>query len=206
MKRFTCALTLLAAVLALLVLPSTAQAAEISFFRGKTAVVEFYSTDPTGCLVTSVTVFAYENRYFSPPAPHDNNAGADVTIHLFNTCTWEQMACGAGSFDLPDGAFNFNGFLASATLNATGKVHDFCTGTDRPITVALTWTGEGEIVSGRSHSSTHSPGYHVSYRQSGQQRDATVAGSMTLEGTPLSLGTGLGYFTKTNNGTITRSH
>lgn len=205
MKRSTCALTLLAAVLAVLVLHSTAQAAEISFFRGKTAVVEFYSTDQTGCLVTSVTVYASENRYFSPQAPLENNAWADVTIHLFNSCTWEQTACGAGSFDLPDGAFNVAGPLASATLSATGEVHDGCTGTDRPITLALTWTGEGEIAAGRSHSSMHSSGYHVSYRQSGQQRDATVAGGMTLDGMPLSLGNGMGYLSKANNGTITRS-
>lgn len=206
MKTFTCALTLLAAVLAVLVLPSAAQAVEVSFFRGKTAVVEFYSTDPTGCFVTSVTVFASENRYFNPPAPQEANASADFTIHLFNSCTGEQMACGAGSFDLPDGAFNVTGPLTSATLNGAGEVHDICTGTDRPITVALTWTGEGELAWGRSHSSTHSPGHHVLYRQSGQQRDATVAGTMTLDGTPLSLGTGIGYLTKTNNGTITRSH
>ena len=204
MKRFTCALTLLAAGLAVLVLPSTAQAAEISFFRGKTATVEFYSTDPAGCFVTSVTVFASENRHFSPPAPQETNAGADVTIHLFNSCTGEQMACGAGSFALPDGAFYFTGLLASATLNATGEIHDSCTGTDRPITVALTWTGEGEVVWGRSHSSTHSFGHHALYRQSGQHREATIDGSMTLEGTPLSLDNGNGYLTKTNNGTITR--
>lgn len=203
MKRSTCAL--LAAILAVLVLHSTAQAAEVSFFRGKTAVVEFYSTDPTGCIVTSVTVFANESRSFSPQAPLENNAWADVTIHLFNSCTWEQMACGTGSFELPDGAFNLTGHLASATLSATGEVHDSCTGTDRPITLALTWTGEGEVARGRSHSSTHSPGYHVLYRHSGQQRDATVVGSMTLEGTPLSLGNGIGYLSKVSNGTITRS-
>ena len=204
MKRFTCVLTLL--VLAVLVLPATAQAAEISFFRGKTASVEFYATDPTGCFVTSVTVFASDNRYFSPPAPLETEAWADVTIHLFNSCTWEQLTCGAGSFALPAGAFNVAGLLTSATLNATGEVHDGCTGTDRPITVALTWTGEGDLSRGRSRSSSHSPGNHVWYRQSGQQRDATITGSMTLDGTPLSLDNGNGYLTKTNNGTITRSN
>ena len=206
MKRFTCALTLLAAVLTVLVLPSAAQAAEVSFFRGKTAIVEFYSTDPTGCFVTSVTVFASEDRSFSPQALQEANASADFTIHLFNSCTGEQMACGVGSFDLPDGALNVAGPLTSATLNAAGEVHDICTGADRPVTVALTWTGEGELASVRSHYSTHSPGQHAVYRQNGQQRDATAAGSMTLDGTPLSLGTGIGYLSKTNNGTITRSH
>lgn len=203
MKRFTCALILLA--LAVLVLPVTAQAVEISFFRGKTATVEFYATDPAGCFVTSITVFAAENRYFSPPAPSDNEASADVTIHLFNGCTGEQLTCGAGSFALPDGAFNVAGNLASATLNATGEIHDSCTGTDRQITIALTWTGVGDLSSGRSHSSVHSSGYHALYRQSGQQRDATVDGSMTLDGAPLLLDNGNGYLTRTSNGTILRS-
>lgn len=204
MKRFTCALTLLAAVLTVLVLPSKAQGAETISFRGTTAVVEFYSTDPTGCIITSVTAFANESRGAITPAPQETNAWVDVTIYLFNICTWEQMACGAGSLDLADGAFNLAGHLASATLSATGEVYDSCTGTDRPVTVALTWTGEGDIVSGRSHFSTHAPSYHVSYRQRGQYRDATAVGSMTLDGLPLSLGTGLGYLTKTSSGTITR--
>jgi len=205
MKSFTCALTLLAAVLAVLVLPATAQAVEISFFRGKTADVEFYSTDPTGCMVTSVVVTAMENRYFSPPAPLETNASADVNIGLYNICTSELTFCGDGSFDLPDGAFKLTGLLASATLNLTGVIHDGCFGTNRPFTLALTWTGEGEVFRGRSHSSTHSPGHHVSYRQSGQSRDATVAGRITLDGTPLPLDTHSGALSKASNGTITRS-
>jgi hypothetical protein len=203
MKRFTCALIVLA--LAVLVLPVAAQAVEISFFRGKTASVEFYATDPAGCFVTSITVFASDNRYSSPPAPSDTEAWADVTIHLFNGCTGEQSACGAGSFALPDGAFNVAGNLASATLNAAGEIHDFCTGTDRPITLALTWTGVGDLGAGRSHYSMHSSGYHAVYRQSGQQREATIDGGMTLDGTPLLLDNGSGYLTKTSNGTIFRS-
>lgn len=204
MKRFTCALTLLAAVLAVLVLPAAAQAAEISFFRGKTAVVEFYETGPDGCSVTSITVFANESRSFNPPAPQEAEAWADITIHLFNSCTGEQRVCGTGSFVLPDGAFNVAGHLASATLNLAGEVYDICDGTNRPVTVALTWTGEGEIAAGRSHSSMHAPGYHVLYRQSGQYRDATAGGSMTVDGTPLSLDNGLGYLSRTANGTVTR--
>lgn len=204
MKKYTCALTLLAGVLAVPFLPSPAQAAEVSFFRGKTAVVEFYSTDPTGCLVTSVTVYGSENRYFTPPAPLETQAVADVTIHLFNTCTGEQLACGAGSLEIPAGGFSVNPLLTTGRVNAAGDVHDSCTGTERPVTVALTWTGEGEIVFGRSTYSSHSGGEHVWYRQTGRQRDATVTGGMTLDGTPLSLGTGLGYLSLATNGTVTR--
>jgi hypothetical protein len=86
------------------------------------------------------------------------------------------------------------------------RSHDGCTGTDRPITLALTWTGEGDLAWGRSHSSNHSPGYHVTYRLRGQEREATAVGSLTLDGTPLSLGTGIGYLSKVTNGTITRSN
>jgi hypothetical protein len=207
MKRFTCALMSLCPLLAVLVLPSTAQAAvEVSSFRGKTAAVEFYSTDPSGCMVTDVTVFANEDRSFSPPDPREHLTSADVTVHLFNICTLEEKACGEGSLDLPAGAFHFTPLLTSATVTAGGDLHDSCTGITRSVTLAVTWTGEGELAWSRSHSITHSPGQQVWYRQSGQLRDATAVGSMTLDGAPLSLGTGIGYLTKASNGTITRFH
>jgi hypothetical protein len=202
MKRFTCALILLG--LAVLVLPSAVQAAEVSFFRGKTASVEFYSIDPDGCLVSSVTTFVNESRNSSPAGAQESEAWADATVHRFNRCTGEQIICGMASFEVPDGAFKVANPLASATLNVEGAFYDFCGGTDRSITVALTWSGEGDLSSGRSHSSFRSPGYHVSYRQSGQEREATVTGSMIVDGVPLSLDNGDGYLANTRNGTITR--
>jgi hypothetical protein len=202
MKRFTCALTLLA--LAVLVPPSAVQAAEVSFFRGKTASVEFYSTDPAGCLVTSVTAFANESGSFSPPAPQEADAWADVSVYVFDRCTGEQKVCGMATFDLPDGAFNVAGLLASATLTVAGGFHDFCAGAERSINVVLTWNGEGDLSSFRANSSLSSPGYHVSYRQKGQEREATVTGSVTVDGIPLSLDNGNAYLAKTSNGTVTR--
>ena len=62
-------------------------------------------------------------------------------------------------------------------------------------------TGSGELAWGRTFSSMHFSGQQVWYRQTGQLRDATVVGSMTLDGAPLSLGTGVGFLSKATNGT-----
>jgi hypothetical protein len=206
MKRFTCVLTLLAAVLAVLVLPSTALAADVYHFRGKTAAMEFYSLDPTGCITTSVTVFATESRYQNPPGSPTSGSVGDVSIYQWNSCTYEDLICATGTFALPDGAFNMAGNLASASLNATGEAYDYCSGTTRPITVAVTWTGDGEVIRGNSHSSYHYPGSHVSYRSSGQTSDATGGGSLTLGGAPLPLENGFGYLSNATTGTIYNNH
>ena len=202
MKKTTCFLTLLAAVLAVLVLPSTARAADVYHFRGKTAVAEFYSLDPTGCITTSVTVFATESRYQNPPGSPTSGAAAEVTSYQLNSCTWESLVCGSASFPLPAGAFDIAGNLASASLNATADVYDFCGDTTQPVTLAITWTGEGEVSRGNSRSSYHSPGVHVSYRSSGQNRDAGASGSLTFGGTPLPLENGSGYLANSTSGTV----
>jgi hypothetical protein len=204
MKRSTCILPLLAAVLAVLVLPSTAFAADVYHFRGKTASMEFYSVDPTGCITTSVTVFGTESRYQNPPGGSTNYAVGDVSIYQFNSCTWEDLICASGSFALPNGAFDIAGNLASASLSATADAYDYCNDTYQPITVAVTWTGVGEIGRGNTRSTYHYPGYHASYRQNGQSRDATGSGSLTVGSTSLPLENGLGYLSNVASGTVTR--
>lgn len=203
MKRSTCALRLLAAVLAVLVLPSMALAAtDVYHFRGKTAVMEFFETDPTGCIYTSVTVFATESRYHSAPGSPTSSAWADVSIYQWNSCTYEDLICAYGSSALPSGAFTMANNLSSATVNATVETYDYCSGISQPASFAVTWTGDGQIVRGKSNSSYHYPGYHTSYRSNGSSSDATGSGSMTVGGTTVPLENGLGYLSSASNGSI----
>jgi hypothetical protein len=202
MKRYTCVLTLIAAALAALVLPSTALAVENYHFRGKTAWGNSYSIDATGCISTSVYFFATEDRFQDPPGPPADSAAASIGIFQWNECTYETLTCLYASVALPNDAFSLANNLASATLNTTLQAYNCSTGDTQPVSVAITWTGEGDVFRGNSHSSYHYPGYRVSYRSNGQSRSATPSGSVTFGGTTLALENGFGYLSIANSGEV----
>jgi hypothetical protein len=193
MKRYTCVLTLLAVVLASLALPITARAAESYRFRGKTAYASSYASDPTTCISTSLYVFATEDRFQDSPGAPTDSAVAYASAFQWNDCTLQTVACVYGSVLLPDGAFNMTGHLASATLTVTIPGFDCLSGNPRSLSVALHWSGEGDVFHGNSHSSYHYPGFLVSYRSIGQTREALPSGSVTFEGTTLSFENGVTY-------------
>jgi hypothetical protein len=206
MKRSTCALPLLAAVVAVLVLPSIALAADVYHFRGKTASAEFFSVDPTGCISTSVTVYANESRSLNQQGPSVSSAWADVSIYQFDSCTWTDLICAYGSAALPAGSLNVANNLASGSLQATLETYDYCNGTSQPATFAVNWTGVGEAVRGRQSYSYHYPGYHTSYHQNGLSSNATATGSLTFGGTAVPLENGNGYLSSASSGSVYSYH
>jgi hypothetical protein len=205
MKRNTCALTLLAAVLAVPVLPATARA-EISHFRGETASLNSYSYDATGCISTSVYVFATESREHSQPGSSTSGASASFSLYQYNECTGVELACVSGAVALPNGAFDVSGNLASATLNTTIEAYDYCNDTTSPVDIALTWTGDGQVFQGRVHQTFHYPDYRQTFRSQGKSSNATVSGSVTFEGTSVPLENGYAYLSNVNSGTIFKSN
>lgn len=200
MKKSACVVMLCAAVLALS-LPSAALAADVSHFRGKSAVTDFYSFDPNTCITVSGYIFASENRYQDPPGPATPTASASVSFYQWNECTYETLACVSGSVTLPDG-FQVNGNLGSATLNTTIAGYDCLTGEPASVSVAVTWTGDGEATQNRYHSQYSYPGYRAMYRFNGQTRNATVSGSVTFGGTTSALENSYGYLAVANSGTF----
>lgn len=187
MNRSTCVYVLLTAVLASIILPSSALA-ETSHFRGKTAFGDFYTTDPTGCISTSVYTFATESRsQVSGGGGSAGVAAASISIYQYNGCTDEELACLSGSITPSNSELSMAGNLASATLNATFEAFDCYTGASQPVSAAITWTGQGDIYRGNSHNSYDYGSYRYSYRSSGQSRYAPMSGSVSLGGTTLDL-------------------
>ncbi|HKH43820.1 MAG TPA: hypothetical protein VKM72_04065 [Thermoanaerobaculia bacterium] len=209
MKRYTCVFALLAALLATLALPSAALA-ETSHFRGKTAYGDFYSFDPTGCISTSVYIFATESRsQVSPGGGSADGTAASISIYQYNDCTYEEVACLYGSISPSNSEFNIAGNLASATLNATFEAYNCLTGAAQPVSAAMTWTGEGDVSRGSYHNSYSFGGYRYSYRSSGQSRFATLSGSVTFGGTTLNLENdyySYGALSVSSGGTIYNNH
>lgn len=191
MKRYTCALTVLAASLAL-ALPSAA--AEIIQFGGETAMAEIYDFDEASCISTSVDVFVTDSWYKNRPTTADAGVYGSVSLFRVNECTFQTLACTYGNFELPAGSFDVHGNLASATLNLTVDGFD-CQIGGQPITVDITWTGDGEVYNGRSSTTYQSPGYSASYRTKGKNRYATLSGSVTAGTTTVTAGNTLAGYT-----------
>lgn len=201
MKRSTCALMLFAAAV-LLALPSAALGAETYHFRGKTASASFYDFDPVSCTSTSVWVNVYENRYKAGPGPATGSSWFDVSIYSWNSCTYQEV-CAYGGAPLADDALQFGGNLASATLNTTVQLSDCFTGEPENASVALTWTGDGDLVSTKSHSSYHYPGYRYMSQSQGQYRYSVVSGSVTVDGVNVIEGaSSYGSLSSSNGGTV----
>jgi hypothetical protein len=209
MKRYTCVFALLAAVLTTLALPSTVLA-ETSHFRGKTANGDFYSFDPASCISTSVYTFATESRsQVSPGGGSTDGTSASISIYQYNDCTYEEVTCLYGAISPSSSEFNMAGNLASATLNATFEAYNCLTGATQPVSVAITWTGEGDVSRGNYHSSYSFGGYRSSYRSSGQFRYATLSGSVTFGGTTLNLENdyySYGSLSVSSGGTVYNNH
>jgi hypothetical protein len=186
MRKSTCVYGLLAAVLASIVLPSSALA-EAFHFRGDTAYGNFYGYDPTGCIATNFYVFATESRSHSSGGAATSGAWANIGIYQYNECTYETLACLYGSMPISSGDFSMAGNLSAATLNATFEALDCSSGEPQPVSVAITWTGVGDVVRGMSSSSYSLPGYHSSSHYSGQSRYAELSGSLTFGDTTVDV-------------------
>lgn len=201
MRRSVCAL--LAATVVMLALPSTVLAADVYHFRGKTASASFYTFDAASCIRTSVALNVYESRIKSAPGAGTETAWADVIIYHWNNCTSEE-SCSYGGANLSDGDFQVRGNLASATLNTEIELFDCFTGVPQTVPFAITWTGVGEVESGRSHSSYHYPGYRYTSHSDGQSRYAAVSGSITIDGVNLIAGAeSNGSLTSSRSGSVT---
>jgi hypothetical protein len=175
----------LALVLAGLTLPTPVWAVDIYNIMGPYATASFSTTDPTGCIVTNVNVYATDGRQQNPPGPPTASSVADVIISQYDDCAGALLLSGFGEATLTREAFQVTGQSISATLNATVPVTDSVTGSTFNVEVALTWTGTGELtrVSDRYHD--QEPGFTFESRSEGTVRPAVTSGSVSLAGTNL---------------------
>jgi hypothetical protein len=170
----------------LMVLSVPAEAGDTFRFKGQSADAFFSSTDPSGCIVTDVGVFASDDASIShdPPGPptSSSGSGAFIFISQYDSCNGIQLIAADcfTSVPLADADFQVIGnTLDSATLNTTLGCFDYVSGGSFNVSVALTWTAIGNPVrqSGNSHFRT--PGFIVNSRFSGTSRSATASGTVS---------------------------
>lgn len=179
MKTTIKLLSVLALALATFMQHSTASAADSFKFRGKGVEAYFSSTDPSGCIVTQVYIFANEGIFQSPPGGGSSTTGISLNISQYDYCTGTQLfSPGPTSpFTVPD--LQVDRKLNSATLNATVEVYNFVSDTWVDFFVNLTWTGIGPLSRESSHFHFHSPGCNINSRFKGTSRFAEASGSVS---------------------------
>lgn len=194
---------IIGASVAALTLASPSSAATDTFqFRGENAYAQFRQESSDGCASTVVDVWAYNDVVRNEPGPPTRQSRANVSYGTYNWCTGS-FSGGYGSST--DVTFNANANLSSASLTATVPVFDYSNGSTKNITVAVNWTGTGEVSRGRENSSNSGPGYVYRSRYNGSSRQAQASGSITLDGSSLftNAAANFGYLGSSSSGSVT---
>ena len=163
------------AALALSVIVPSLVSAEVTHYRlrGEIASATFYE-HPTYCFQT-----------YTDLSVHDTDSDKTyltVSVSEHNLCEDTHSTVFYASAYVPRDAYRTRGNLSTASLQFTAHGYGR-TGAPASATIALTWTGVGEIYSGRSTSSAQwgSGSGSSMTRTSGSSRDATVSGSFMVE-------------------------
>ncbi len=184
MKRFLLCLLLTLSALAGGQPASTRAADSLQLqYSGQAAAVELGSTDPAGCLFTTVRVGAVDGRIKQGSQP-ETSSHVVVLIGQYNACTDTRLLAAIGQAPLVPAAFQVDPQLNMATLNATFEVFDYVSARSYPVDISVNWTATGDAVRLKGSTQTRSAGFLVSERFDGSGRQATATGTVSLNGSP----------------------
>ena len=195
-----------AALLVALLAPGAASAATFTYhLQGNNAAASLEAMDQDGCTFTGAYVYVYETRDNIQPGAPQSGTWLSVQIYKTNECLGYEVLLNAfGSVALPAGAFDVQGNLTGATLDAEVPVFDYLTGQSGVVTISLSWTGEGDVFRNLQSSRYSSPYYKFTYRSNGSYRSADVTGSLVYGGVDLAAGaSAAGYLTASQSGSVT---
>jgi hypothetical protein len=146
-------------------------------FRDLGADAYFYSTDPSGCVVTEVNLLSTQHYFQSPPGPGAEGPFVSLQVFQYNVCTGEQLISASGGTQAAN--IQVDRKLNWAALSATVNVWEDVSQTYQDIYLDLTWTATGPSVHLNDHFHFKSPGCHLMARSNGIYRPATASGSVS---------------------------
>ena len=198
-------LMVVSGLVALALVSTTAVAETVSYqFRSNGADVSgtVYSDD--GCGYTGYYIWgSSEVNHAKGGAPTYNSWGW-AYVYRYNWCTY-QWSSGEGTLS----SISVSG-LQSASAAASFDLNewDYSTGTlvAHPVTLSVSWTGNGEVYRGNSHSHYGFANGMTNTRWNGSQRSAAVSASLTIDGSAVALSEGYGNLNQANNGSVSLTH
>lgn len=155
--------------------------AEVSHSRlkGLSAFAFFSSTDPSGCISTSVVVAANDNEVSSGPGRPEGESTASVNLSRVDQCTGTLLLAANGDVALAPDDFQIDKQLDGAMLNSTVELSESMSGSPLTVELNLTWTGQGPTTTNKQRVQVKMPGFLVNSRIFGASRDATATGTVS---------------------------
>lgn len=179
--------------------------------KGDAVMASWHSMD--GCVSTAVNLHGIEQRFRVSGETAIEERALGLEVVRFDRCTFHLVEMWGWTSDASvelDGT-NGGGVDGEITLEGQrcGDLGDtFGCESITPVTLDLfvEYTGAGEVMTGRSVSTTRMGTAHVSHRYYGENRDATATGSFVLDGTELLVGNSYARLERVTTGTqsITR--
>jgi hypothetical protein len=160
-------------------------------YTGTNATADFYSTDPSGCLTTYISIFAGKELRHTPPGPVNRGAGAQIYIDQFNFCDLTE-AIGVGFTPVSPAEFRVEGSTASSHLNASldtviaiTALGGYTAPSFNQVAVHLNWTSIVVVDDIQTHGHFRTPGYVVNTHFASSFRFAAASGVISTGATNL---------------------
>jgi len=156
---------------------STALADYMIKYKVQTATAFFSSTDPSGCIVTSVSI-STEELFPSPPETA-SGTWIGYEISRRDVCTETVLLDTEGSTTIAGSDFQVSSNLDTATLNTTLSVYDYVNETAFDVSINLTWTGTGRLTHQNYTFHHNTPDCHFNGHFNGPFRAAVASGTVS---------------------------
>jgi len=177
MKRIDKLFVATTLVLLSLAVPAVAGAASVFRLDQQIATGIFSSTDPSGCILSQVSVVASRAVMQFPPSSGEASTNGFISISQSDLCSGTPLFVAEGLALIPDQDFQISPTLDSATLNTTINVFDGASSFD--VTVNLTWTGTGALARRNFHSHGSLPACKTNLHSNDLFRPAQVSGDVS---------------------------
>lgn len=189
------------ALFMVLAIPVDAFAGEVFRVKGENVHASFRSV--SGCIVTSVSVFASSHRMQNPPGPPTGGPWALVSVYQADRCdNYRILFSGSGQKNLEHGELKIDSSLAAASLSTVIQGRDSFSSAPFIFSVDVAWEASGFMTRANVHHIYDWPGYRSSYRSIGTYRAAQASGLVSFGAGNPELMEGDGSIESTRSGSV----
>jgi hypothetical protein len=165
--------------------PAYATGAETIQFSLKHDYATAFFESRSACINSFVAIAADNGREKETDSPNTMISRAAWLIQQYDLCNSVDPFFALGSDLLPEGAFQIDKKLNTATLNTTIEVFDFESGNSFPVDFSVNWTATGASIEQNDHFQIIEPDFVLIQRVMGTFRIANASGSVSLGSTNL---------------------
>jgi hypothetical protein len=174
-------------------------------FKGSSAEVAFDTWDASGCVRTSVGIFASEAFTHTPPGGQEKTGpGTTISLFQFNFCTYDYSQYIQAFGNSEDTVFKAPASLDTASASGTATLTDYGTnyGAQLTATFDVTWKGTGNFTSTIDSMHTRGLNYSTHVHVNADSRIGIATGSIVVNGVNYVTAPGYGSLLRSKGSTI----